>query len=242
MTRDSILYLINHIPLTADPIKWVIEFRSILTELLPDVDRISMSVNFYGYSPRLSSAHNARPAVNNHVRETNGSYERTGTTSHVLRHGTAEEVIADMIRFGFPAHEYHTPHHITISHNVHVGHVILWSALDQHPVSRETIAFVEGLRSFLSVLLMDVAERMCVAKPQVDRLQHNLARILERTVLTPRERQVFLLTSNGFCTDDIASQLFVSASTIRQHLRKLRHKLGVTSIGALLETVIPDEL
>ena len=45
--------------------------------------------------------------------------------------------------------------------------------------------------------------------------------------LTPREKEVWQLLSNGASNAEISKQLFVSESTVKFHIRNIFHKLGV---------------
>ncbi len=61
-------------------------------------------------------------------------------------------------------------------------------------------------------------------KPETLRLDSNAARIAS---LTPREREVISLIAQGFGTARIASDLFISQKTVRNHLASIFSKLMV---------------
>jgi DNA-binding CsgD family transcriptional regulator len=48
-------------------------------------------------------------------------------------------------------------------------------------------------------------------------------------VLTPREREVFLLASQGLRNAEIAAKLYLSEKTIKTHLRNIYGKLALGS-------------
>ncbi|HLL65854.1 MAG TPA: response regulator transcription factor [Micromonosporaceae bacterium] len=52
--------------------------------------------------------------------------------------------------------------------------------------------------------------------------------------LTPREKEILLLTAHGMSTEDIAEELFIGAATVRTHLYRLRCKLQLKDRAQLV--------
>ena len=61
----------------------------------------------------------------------------------------------------------------------------------------------------------------------------------EKSILTKREREVFLLLVQNKTTKDIASDLSISEKTVRNHISNVMQKLGVkgraSAVVALLK-------
>lgn len=52
--------------------------------------------------------------------------------------------------------------------------------------------------------------------------------------LTPREREILVLTALGFSIDDIAGQLFIGVATVRSHIYRVRCKLQLRDRAQLV--------
>lgn len=65
-------------------------------------------------------------------------------------------------------------------------------------------------------------------KTQNESAEHLVRREAEVS-LTPRERDVLRLAARGFGADAMATELFVSVTTVKSHLGSAYQKLGVTN-------------
>jgi DNA-binding CsgD family transcriptional regulator len=58
--------------------------------------------------------------------------------------------------------------------------------------------------------------------------------------LTERERQITRLIARGAATGEIAEELFLSTHTVRDHVKAIFHKVGVTSRGELVAKLFAE--
>jgi two-component system, NarL family, nitrate/nitrite response regulator NarL len=56
--------------------------------------------------------------------------------------------------------------------------------------------------------------------------------VVERPILTPREKEVLVLTADGLTAPEIAKRLQLGVATVRSHLQNLYEKLGVSDRAA----------
>jgi DNA-binding NarL/FixJ family response regulator len=64
--------------------------------------------------------------------------------------------------------------------------------------------------------------------------------IVQAYELTDRERQITRLIARGAATGDIAEELFLSAHTVRDHVKAIFQKVGVSSRGELVAKLFAE--
>jgi DNA-binding NarL/FixJ family response regulator len=64
--------------------------------------------------------------------------------------------------------------------------------------------------------------------------------IIEAYGLTPRERDVVRAVARGSSTPEIAAELFLSAHTVRDYIKSVFDKVGVSSRGELVAKLFAD--
>lgn len=64
--------------------------------------------------------------------------------------------------------------------------------------------------------------------------------IVEAYDLSEREQQITRLIARGFATSDIATELFLSAHTVRDHVKSIFQKVEVSSRGELVAKLYAD--
>lgn len=63
------------------------------------------------------------------------------------------------------------------------------------------------------------------------------------SILSKREKEVFVLLINGYATREISTRLGISEKTIRNHISNVIQKLDANSrVGAVLELIKLNEL
>ncbi len=84
---------------------------------------------------------------------------------------------------------------------------------------------------FVSSLVADQILQNVSATP-------NSARQDQWSALSDREIQVFALIGKGYGSQQIAKRLHISVKTIETHRANIKHKLGISSTGDLLQSAI----
>lgn len=81
-----------------------------------------------------------------------------------------------------------------------------------------------------------------IAKQVMDFLRPDFIEKNRTTLLTPREKEILILITQGIATDVIAEKLFISAQTVRNHIKNIYEKLHVHSRAQVVSKAYRDKL
>jgi DNA-binding NarL/FixJ family response regulator len=114
--------------------------------------------------------------------------------------------------------------------------VLMFSGFDDERYVTE--AFESGASGYLlknvgSTELVDAVRQVANGQsPLSPQLTGKLIPLMRKKItindrLTPREKEIWRLLSNGVSNAEISKELFISESTVKFHVRNIFHKLGV---------------
>ncbi len=115
-----------------------------------------------------------------------------------------------------------------------------WSRSSTNLTTRVRGRSGQWLRMHISPMEDDIGTvALTVETARPDDLVHIL---LESYELTPRETETVLLLCRGLSTKEIAAELLISAHTVRDHVKAIYEKAGVSSRGELVATLFSTHL
>ena len=102
--------------------------------------------------------------------------------------------------------------------------------------SRDLISAVQALTEHKAFLSSGASG------PVLDSYLKGTERAASQQVLTPREREILQLVAEGRSNKEIATTLKISTKTVEAHRANLMHKLGLTSVGALVRYAVRNQI
>ncbi|HVZ38394.1 MAG TPA: helix-turn-helix domain-containing protein [Candidatus Kapabacteria bacterium] len=237
----SLVSFLNSLPTSNDTIEWASQFRDTLQSLLPDVDRISISVN---RDCSLEDPENYSMALI----VTQGKVGRESTVTIQRADGShAERMIEDYRRQGAPLDQFHPPtcYEYFYGGTAYIGTVILWRDKTKPVISEESKALIASLEPFILFSLSDLVARHQSLRP-IDRVFHGaLMYLVEDASLSPQEERIVVLQLMGHSYKEMADILSVTVDTVKKHFKQIHRKTGTRGQAELFakyftSRLIPD--
>jgi len=76
---------------------------------------------------------------------------------------------------------------------------------------------------------------------EIKNYQYLLEVISEKYNISAREKEIIALIAKGMSNDEIMDELYISSSTVRNHIYNIYKKIGINSRGQLLHMLIETE-
>jgi DNA-binding CsgD family transcriptional regulator len=227
LSADDLLELMNGLPTELGLLEGINGLRERLMLLLPDVDRISISVNTYcdleepaRYRPNLSISQRADVAD----RLDEGMQVNTlkGTEA------PAYELLEQMRTGGFPFEKFHEPIAFDLLYegSADLGSIVLWREIEKTPIPKETVDILERLRPFLVYAFSSLVTRHHYANPR-DRVFYSaLLEMARRARLTAQEQRIISYRLMGYSYKKIAAELGRTEGAVKKQLASVHRKTG----------------
>lgn len=228
---DKLLHFLNRLPLTGDMQSAVDVYRQALSEMIGEVERVSLFVNV---NCDLQDPDVYQPGTMITVDTTSGS-EGVSVTTYSKGDRPSDQYLENFKNQGLPLHEYHEPIIFDYYFNdkAYIGTIFLWRLRIKPAISERARKLVALLEPFIIYILSDLVARYHYAHP-VDRMFHDaLKTMATEASLSPQERRVVSLRLLGLAYKEIADQLNISEDAIKKHLGSVHRKTGTRSYTEL---------
>lgn len=223
----ELIDLMNGMPMQLSMLDGINGLRDRLMTLLPDVDRISISVNTHcdledpgGYQPKLNISQ--RPERGRGIDE--------GVEVSWI-HGVqtpAEDMLEQMRKGGFPFERYHAPVAFDLWYEgtADLGALVLWREHDKPRISQDSLDLIERLRPFLIYVFSNLVIRHHYANPRDRVFYSSLRDMAVRAQLTAQERRIISYRLMGYSYKKIAAELGRTEGAVKKQIASVHRKTG----------------
>ncbi|HVZ38529.1 MAG TPA: hypothetical protein VHI13_04580 [Candidatus Kapabacteria bacterium] len=230
------------IPMTPDPVEWILGFRAALQELLGDVDRIAMQVDTYCPLDDISGGEAWFHLYLDHAVHGSG----TGTMI-TLRPGDEQEHHARLLmRLQHAGHDlgiYRPPigTDFAFRNARYLASILLFRERHRPAITAGTQAALEVLRPFIVYACSSLVARFMVTQPAKHLGSRMFRRIFNDYGLSEGEKHVVALKAIGLTSAAIATRLYITQHAVKKRLESIRRKTGTAGIFELFMRHLPTE-
>lgn len=232
---DPVVRFLNSMPITGNTVEWINTFRETLRLVLPDVDRVSLSIN---RQANLSSNHSTEMVfqVTQHT-SSEGALKVVSVDTHdsASTQRYSDALLQSSRNQGFPFEQYHPPHAIDYFYGgvAYVGTLFLWRSIDQPPISPSSIELIERLEPFMIYAITAHIAWFQSSRPTDRGFQSALHDMVRATNLSRQEQRIVVLQLLGNSYKDIADLLSVKVVTVKKHIKSIYMKTETRSLSEL---------
>lgn len=224
---EKILQFLNGLPVSGGRKEMTLAFRDSLKQLLCDVDRVTVVVNF---ECNLTAPETYRPET---------FISQMAETAQVavssMQQSNIDRLIERFRQDGLPLNDFHAPSGFEYYYadTAYIGAIFLWRRRENSVISEETIQMMGTLRPFIEYVLSDIVVRDRLERPIGGAFNKALAHLTRDAGLTTQEERVAILQLLGHSYREIADRLYVTVDTIKKHFKQIYRKTKTRSQAEL---------
>lgn len=237
---ERLLKFLNDLPTTSDFSEWCDRFNAGLQELLGDVDRVSIGIEFPGQIEEFADEvdHEVHIRIMEFSNQDAGNERQDVTVETESSHNAitpAELFVESARRLGYPVDRHQPPigYDYYSEERNHLGSIILWRDHGNPPISKATQQFMVALEPFLCYVLSDYLARVQSDNPMPVAFRRAMYKMCLETGLTMQEQKIMWLRMFGHSYKGIADVLAVSVGTVKKHLNTIHHKTETRSLAEI---------
>lgn len=232
---DSVINVLNNVPVTADTHLWGQQFGKLLCGLFDDIDHVVVNVRITARIIGTAGGW-ATLTLRQHI-FTHNHDRATGPVDSVpqeIEDNIFVELIAEGRRQNFPFENYHLPMGFDYRRRgSYLGSILILRESRHSPISSETVSAITSLEPFIANAMLSHIALRRVEHPGDSVFRDLVTTIAAESGLTSREIRVLSLQMLGYSYAECASLLHVSVRTIEAHLRTLHQKTGTRRLGEI---------
>ncbi|MCB0713806.1 MAG: hypothetical protein KDD67_15875 [Ignavibacteriae bacterium] len=239
---EPVLAFLNALPQTTDTYEWCEHFKRGLTDLLPDVDLVAISVRptVDFDDPENDQRHKAQEIQK--IYTPNGSVR-----SRIYQKSEETEPWIALYNLAKEGHlsteDYHMPIGIDYYYRgrSHIASLLLFRRRSASPTSVETILLMEKLEPFFVNIITAHIRHRRLERPHELNFRDVVERIEGESKLTQRESEAAALLLCGHSNQEIADAMQVSKTTADKHIASVYRKSRCANVKELMARYLsPD--
>jgi len=207
--------------------------RTLLRNVLPDIDRVSIYISVAGeYRWSSTGSHNLN-IIDNRI----SIIDSNDISLGLYKPGEkpSELLLQHFKLQGMPVDQYNPPESFDYytPNGSHLGTILLWTETLKPRPSELAVQLMKRLEPFIIWLLTIYQQRYNQSVPTNIPFHHRLEDIGYEAKLSVQEYRVITMRLLGHSYQSIADSMHIARSTVHKHLTSIHRKTGTSSIVEL---------
>ena len=240
LDRDQrLITFLNALPIATDATVWTREFQNAFSRLFPNLAGLATLLNRSSTLGTAQRTNVTTSVFDIHVVAGKKSRSERGAVDR-KRRDFVTTILDQMKQIGKDTDNFYPPVDFVaaIGEGDWIGRILLFFHNSSPDPRDEVEAWLESFRPFLTFCLSDGVARNLAASPQHRHFQLAVDRLVYRYRLTMREREIVMLYLSGSTIEEIADDLSIAPSTVRNHIYNSHRKTNTRHQRELFNLVL----